>query len=464
MVKTDKKFKLKMPHTYVLIVCVMLFVALLTYILPAGKYGTKEVNGRKIIDAESYQHVEQTPVSLWDVVKAIPEGLNKAAGIIFMIYVISGGIEIVNATGALEASIGRTVKKFKDKTYIVMPLTLACFVALGAMGVGNSIVAFIPLGLMLAFNVGADALVGISLIGMGMNIGFSGGAFVASTVGTAHSLIGLPMFSGWEYRLVCTLILFVCGAVFITRYTMKIQKDPTASVVYGVEGVATQAEDVEMPELTTRRKLVLVAFLIGFGFVVYGAIKAWNANVDIPAIFLAMGIVCGLLAGFDLDRIAKEFVNGARKITFGALIVGIAAGIGVLLTKGQINDTVVHGLAGMLFGLPKVFSALVMYLINIIVNFFITSGSGQAAAVIPILSPIGDVLGLTQQTVVLAYQYGDGFTNQIMPMSSVLMASLAFANIPFSRWLKFVWRWLLINLACGGAFVVVATLMNLGPF
>jgi uncharacterized ion transporter superfamily protein YfcC len=464
MEATKSKFKFKMPHAYVLIVSLIIFVGILTYVVPAGVYERVEIDGRSVVDPASYHTVEQTPVSPWEMVLAIPQGLVKQAGIMFMIITIAGSIEIINRTGALEASIGRLAKKYKDKLYIVLPLLLLCFVALGAMGVGNSIVAFIPLGLLIAFNLGADACVGVALVGMGMNLGFTAGPFVAATTGTAHTIIGLPIFSGFQFRLALAVALWIVGSIFIIRYVKKVQNDPTQSAVYGVEGVVTQSEDVEMPKLNSRRKLVLAAFLVGFCFIVYGAVNSWSANDAIPAVFLSTGVICGLIYGFGPSEIAKIFVEGAKKITFGALIVGISAGIGIVMTKGQIIDTVVHALAGLMTDLPNVLAATMMYCVNIIINCFITSGSGQAATVIPILSPVGDVLGLTQQTVVLAFQLGDGFTNQILPMSSVLMAGIAMGGIPYNKWIKFVWKWLMLNFAVGGVFLIIATLINFGPF
>jgi uncharacterized ion transporter superfamily protein YfcC len=459
-----KKFGFKMPHAYVLIVCLILIAGILSYILPAGMYEKVVVEGRKVVDPNSYHTVPNTPVNLWKMFLAIPQGLIKQAGIIFMIIVIAGSVEIINKTGALEASIGRLAHAFRNRPFIVIPLLLLCFVILGALNVSNAIVAFIPLGLLIAFNLGADALVGVSLVGMGMNLGFTGGAFVAPTTGIAQAIIGLPMFSGWEFRLIVTTALWAAGSIFLSLYVKRLQRDPTTSVVYGVEGVVTQAGDVQIFELTARRRMVLLAFLIGFGFVVYGAIESWSANDAIPAVFLATGLACGFIYGFSPSEIAKIFVKGCEKITFGALIVGISAGIGVVLTNGNIIDTVVHGLAGVMTGLPKVLAAQVMYVVNIIINTFITSGSGQAATVIPILSPVGDVLGLTQQSVVLAFQFGDGFTNQILPMSSVLMAGLAFGGIPYGKWLQYIWKWLLLNLVIGAVFLAIATMMNIGPF
>lgn len=460
-----KKKQFKMPHAYVIIVSLIIFFAVLSYIIPAGKYDTMEVHGRKgVINPESFHYIEKTPVSPWDVVLAIPQGLVKQAGIIFMIIVISGSIEIINHTGAIEASIGRVASRLRTKPYIILPILLLCFVALGAAGVGTSIVAFVPLGLMIALGLSGDALVGVALVGMGMNIGFTGGAFVSSSTAVAHQIIGLPIFSGFGFRLIMTAVLWVSGSIFIVNYMRTIQADPMKSVVYGIEGVVREAEDVTIPELTTRRILVLVAFVIGIGFVVFGAIKNWSASDAIPSVFLLTGVVCGLISNYRPSEIAKIFVDGARKITFGALIVGIAGGIGVVMTNGNIIHTIVHGLASLMTGLPKTLAALVMYLINIIINTFITSGSGQAAAVIPILSPVGDAVGLTQQVVTLAFNLGDGFTNQVLPTSAVTMASIAMGGIPYDKWLKFIWKWLVINIAIGAVFLMIATWINLGPF
>ncbi len=464
MEKKKKRFNLKMPHAYVLIIGLVIFVGILTYIIPAGVYDMVEVNGKNVVDPDSFHFVEQTPVSPWDMVLALPQGLIKQAGLIFMIIVIAGSIEIVNRTQALEASIGRLAQNFKNRLYVVIPLLLACFAFLGANNVNNSIVAFMPLGLLVAFNLGADACVGIALVGMGMNLGFTGGAFSAATVGTAQGICGLPIFSGYGYRIIMTIALVAAGSVFLISYIKKIQKDPAKSILYGVEGAVTGTNEAELPELTGRRKAVLAAFLVGFAVVVYGAIKLWSANDAIPAVFLLTGVVCGKIYGFSFDEIAAIFVDGAKKITYGALIVGISAAIGIVMTQGQIIHTVVYALSTVMDGLPKVLAALTMYIAHIIINCFITSGSGQAAASMPIMSPLAEVLGLTQQTAVLAFQLGDGFTNQILPMSSVLMAGLAFGGIPYGKWLQFVWKWLAINLSIGAVFLVGAVLMNYGPF
>jgi len=313
--KKNGQPKFKMPHAYVLIVGLIIIAAVLTYILPAGVYDKIEVDGRKVVDPHSYHYVEQSPVGPWGVLTAIPQGLHKAASIMFTIIVISGSIEIINATGTLEASIGRVVRTFKDKPSIVMPLVLLCFVALGAVGVSNAIVAFMPLGLLLAFNVGADALVGIALVGMGMNIGFTGGAFLAPT--TRYSTVNHR--TSHVLRLGVPVDLYGSALGFRFHLYYPLCKEGTTgstlSYVYAVEGVTTPAavDEETIPEFTSRRKLVLLAFVIGFAFVVYGAIQSWSAADEIPAVFLAMGIVCGLLYGFSPSASPKSLSKGQRK-------------------------------------------------------------------------------------------------------------------------------------------------------
>ncbi len=459
-----KKFRIRMPHAFVLIFIIVLICCLLTYVVPAGKYDMVDVNGRSVVDPASFHYVERTPVGLWGAIMAIPQGLVKQAGLIFMIIVIGGAIEIINKTGALEASIGRLAYRFRNNTAIVIPLLFLVFVLMGAIGVSNAIVAFVPLGLLLANNLGADALIGVALVVVGNNIGFTGGAFLSITTGFAQDIIGLPAFSGWGYRLIVTIVLYAAGAFFMVRYTKKIKRDRTLSPIHDLPECAIDEDRSNVPELDKRRIMVLIVFLIGLGFIIYGAIKSWSVNDKIPAAFFATGVACGLVYGFKINEIANYFVEGCKKLTYGGLIVGVSAAIGIVLTNGSIIHTIVHALSMLMIGLPKIIAGEMMYLANIVVNTFITSGSGQAAAVIPIFSPVGDVIGITQQSVVLAYQFGDGFTNVLLPMSSTTMAGIAMARVPFDRWIKFIVKWVLMNVIIGAIFMAIAVIINLGPF
>ena len=454
----NEKKKFKVPHTYVLLAILIIIATVMTYIVPAGTYEMVEVNGKNVIDPNSFQYIANTPVSFWHMMLAIPRGLVKQASLIFLIIVIGGSIEVVNRTGALEASIGRAAQKSRDRLFIVVPLLVAFFALCGATSIGNSIVAFIPLGVLIAENLGADACVGVAIVTVASNLGFTGGAFNTATTGTAQAICGLPLFSGWEFRALFTVALVVVGSIYMIAVIKKQQRHPELRVK------TDEVRDAGLPELTGRRTAVLIAFVIGFGFVTYAAAKNWGAYDAIPAIFIITGVVCGLIYGFSPSEIAEIIVQGAQKMAFTALIVGLSSAISTVLTEGQIIHTVVHALAGCMAGLPASVAAVVMYFVNIVINFFIPSGSGQAAVVMPIMSPLASVMGITQQTTVFAFQLGDGFTNLLIPNSSTLMASIAFAHLSYVDWVKFFWKWLLLNMVVGIIFLVIAAQIGWGPF
>ena len=264
------------------------------------------------------------------------------------------------------------------------------------------------------------------------------------------------------YRLICVGVLWIITTIYIIHYIKKVQSDPTRSVVYGDEEVVKQAEDVALPEVTLRRILVLVIFFAAFVAIFYTVVKGVCTIMVLCGIFLIAGILAGAVYGYTPNEIAKYFVEGCTDMAFGALLIGMAASIGVVLTKGNIIYTCVHALCSLLNNMPVALAGVFMNIINIFVNFFIISGSGQAATVMPILGPTASVLGMTQQTAILAYQLGDGFTNMIYPHSGTLMAALAIGRIPWQKWAKWAWKFILIETVAGWVFIAVAALMNWG--
>lgn len=272
------------------------------------------------------------------------------------------------------------------------------------------------------------------------------------------------MFSGWQLRLAATFVFWLAGSWYLIRYTKKVQKNPEASYVFGVEGVTTKIGNVEKVELTPRRIASLIVFIAGFSVVIYGATHGWSTSDQIPAVFMITAVICGVVYGFSANEIARQFVNGAKQLTSGAIVVGFAAGIGIILTDGNVIHTVVHALCSIFTNSTTYIAALGMFICNLIINFFICSSSGQATTVIPIFSAMGDVLHITQQSVVQTFNFGDGLTNVMTPISNTLMGSLAIAGIPFDRWIKFVWKWTLMNIAIAGTFVLIGVAINYGPF
>lgn len=461
----SKKKAFHVPHQLIIMLIIAVIATLATYIVPAGMYETIEINGRKAIDAASFHYIDQTPVGPWQAFLALPGGFSKQVSIIAMITMIAGAIGVINKTKCIDASIGKLVSKYKNNLYIILPLLLGVFAILGTMGINTPIIAFVPIALILGRSLGGDAMVGVALVLMGEIVGQAGGAFCTSSTAVAQSLVGLETFSGWQMRICATVVLWAIGSVFLIRYVQKIRNDPTKSILYGTLGAAeTDAGVQDSVELTPRRMGSLIAFLAGFLMVVYGATHGWGTADALPAIFMLTAMACGLICGFTPDEIAKEFVNGAKTMAGPALVVAFATGINTILSQGNIVHTIVHALASLFANGSTYFSAIGMYISNLLINMVLCSSSSQATTVIPIFSGVGDVLGLTQQTVVQTFNFGDAFTNLVTPVSSVLMGCLGSAGVSWDRWLKFAWKWLLAFIAVGAVFVLIGVGINYGPF
>ncbi|MCI8740610.1 MAG: hypothetical protein K2P04_01475 [Oscillospiraceae bacterium] len=464
MKKTEKR-TFRVPHQLIIMLAIAAIATLATYVIPAGAYEQIEINGRKAIDAASFHYIDQTPVGPWQAFLALPGGFSKQVSIIAMITMIAGAIGVINETKCIDASIGKLVSKYKNNLYIIVPLLLGVFTILGTMGINTPIIAFVPIALILGRSLGGDALVGVTLVLMGEICGQAGGAFCTSSTAVAQELVGLEIFTGWQLRIIASVVLWAVGSVFLIRYVQKIRKDPTKSILHGVEGVAAEADgSSEEAELTPRRIGALITFIIGFGVLVYGATHGWSTADAIPAVFMLTAIACGLISGFSPDKIAKEFVKGAKTMTGAALVVAFATGINTILSSGNIIHTIVHAMASLFSGGSAYVSAIGMYISNLLINFVLCSSSSQATTVIPIFSGVGDVLGLTQQTVVQTFNFGDAFTNLVTPVSSVLMGCIGCAGVPWDRWLKFAWKWLLVFIAIGGVFIMIGVGINYGPF
>lgn len=463
-----KKKKGKVPHTYVILFAMIILIAILTYVIPAGQYQKVESStGRMIVDPASYQQIESAPAKLFDVLKAFPKGLAAAQSIVFFIFIVGGSFNVINQTGAIEAGISKVALSLKGKEKLLIPIIVFIFSLGGAtIGMAEEAIVFVPIGIALSRALGYDAIVGMSIVALGAAAGFTSGFMNPFTVGVAQSIAELPMFSGIALRLViwvCTLVLII---VYISRYANKVKADPTKSLVYELElEEKDHAIDLDnVKQMTSKHTGVLLVFLIGMGILIFGVFKFGWYITEIAAIFLAMGIVGGLVGGMNLDEIAKDFIAGAKDMTTGALVVGLARGILVIMEGSMIIDTIVFGMASVVSSLPKSVSAVGMLLVQSFLNFFIPSGSGQAATTMPIMAPLSEVIGLTRQTSVLAYQFGDGISNSIIPTSGVLLANLSVAKIKYEVWVKYVAPLMGLWTLMAAVFMVISVLINYGPF
>lgn len=461
---------IKVPHTYVLIFMIIIAAALLTHIIPAGQYDrVKNAAGITVVDPVSFHYTDSSPAGVMDVLNAVPAGLRSVSSLVFFIFIIGGIFQILNCTGAINIVINKMSKTFDGKEEFIIPVFLFTFSIGGAlMGMSNEVLGFVPIGIMLARKSGFDAAVGTSMITMGALAGFSAGTMNPFTVGVAQGIAQLPLYSGIGLRIVIHITFLVIGSLYLMRYARRVKLDPSKSIVAELEkeerSINLAMSEAAGTVATVRHKLVLLSFAAGFAYIIYGVFEyEWSVG-EMQPIFIAMGIVGGLLGGLGPNRIAREFLNGAKDLAFGALVIGFSRGILVVMQDGRILDTIIYGLANVLQSLPTSLTALGMFIAHIIINFFIPSGSGQASATMPLFIPLADVTGITRQVSVLAFQLGDGISNGINPTSSNMNSFLGVAKISYPQWVRFAGPLILTWEITGGVFVVIANIIGYGPF
>ncbi|MBQ6450836.1 MAG: YfcC family protein [Solobacterium sp.] len=438
----------------------MIIAAVLTWIVPAGEYAriTNDA-GQTVVDPNSFHYVEKSPVNPLLVLKYVFDGMTNARGIIFSLMLSGGGLGIVLGTGMFQAAASTLGQKVKGKETVVIALIMGLFAVLCVPTNLNTFIPLAPLGLVAAAALGFDAVVGVSLIMLGGAVGFSCGAMNLSNTGTAQTIAELPIFSGMTYRLICMIPFYLVAVWYVSRYAKRIKEDPTKSYVYGVD-LGTNYDLDKMPKWEKKHIPVAVIVVIGIAYLIYMAIQGTMSNATASALFLNMGVLCGLVSRMDMDAMNKSFMDGMKGMAATATLIGFAYSISLILQDGKIMDTLVHALAGLLNLFPNVLAAPAMFLMNILVNFLITSGSGQAATVMPIFVPVADLVGISRQTAVLAFNFGDGFCNNILPHAAATMGFVGAAGIPFGKWFSYMIKLFLMWIVVGCVMLMIATVIG----
>lgn len=463
-----KKGFRKVPHTYVILFSLVLIISILTWILPASTYDMVELeSGRKVVDPATFHYIDKTPVGPLKFLMAFPEGMQQAAEIVFFIFILGGAFEIINKTGTMEVGVSNLAKSLGSRGTLLIPGIIFVFSILGGtIGMAEETIIFIPIGVALARSLGFDALVGMAIVTLGSAVGFNSGFMNPFTVGVAQGIAGLPPFSGIGLRLVVWGVFFITAVVYVTRYAVKVRDNPELSIVKDLEEkekhMVLDLDKIE--KMTSVHWMVTVIFVAAIALIVYGVFKLDFYITEIAAIFLGMALISGIIGRLSPNEMATAFIEGAKGIAMGALVVGIARAILVVMNDGNILYTIVHGISNVITLVPKQIAAVLMFIFQLFLNFFIPSGSGQAATTMPIMAPLADILGITKQTAVLAFHLGDGISNQIIPTGGSLLAALSVANIDYEKWVKFVWPLILIFSILACIFTAVATAINYGPF
>lgn len=457
---TVQKKKFTMPHIYVVIFIIICITAVATYIIPAGHYDTVPgPSGRQMIDPNSFTRVEQTPVSVFDVFTAIPIGLREANDLIFAILTIGGLFAVLTRTGVIELGVSKLAKIFSKRPIMIIPVLLYIFgLAAAFIDTPELAIVYVPILMPVMLRLGYDSITTAAVALCGTIAGYIGAMANPFTVGIAQEIAGLPRFSGMGYRFIVFLIITAIGAIYVIRYARKVKADPKSSPCYEEDVLKREAllqQDHEV-SATPRQKIAGVITILLFLVMVYCVLVYRWGMVEIGGLFLIMAFIPAFLVGMKPSELAETFDDGFRNLLHGAIICGVCRGIVVIMSEGSIIDTIIHALALTIGQLPSTINVLGMLVIQSLINFFMPSGSGQALVTMPIMAPLADLIGISRQTAILAYQFGDGLSNIIFPTSGYFMATLAVAGVKYEKWVKFQFPLQLIWLVAAGILLVVA--------
>ena len=353
--QAKEKKKWKTPHTFVILVVIILIAVAATYIVPAGEFARFKdaATGKTLVEAGSYHRIESNPINILKIPSAIYTGIVKSASTITFMLIIGGAFQVITSTGALTALCKKLSKTFSKHKYVVIPVFLTLFSIFGfTMGMSSEVMIFVPIGITLALFLGLDKVTGTAMIALGAAVGFTAGILNPFNVGVAQDIAELPLFSGMAYRFVILIVLLVATSAYIIVYAKKVAANPEKSVIYGIEEDEEYTFDETSDNITGRQIGVLVIMALGFGLLIYGLSKKGWYFEEMSGLFIFMGVICGFVSGYGPSKIAKEFGEGAKGIIVGCLIIGIARTVEVILSDANILDTIVYGIVNLVNFLP----------------------------------------------------------------------------------------------------------------
>lgn len=469
-VEDGTKPKFRMPHTLVVVAALIAVVLALSWLIPSGSFERVEKDGRQIPVPGTYHEVQKERLGLEWLMLAPIKGFTDGAMIIGFLLLIGGAFQAIQETGIIEFGIRRVTATLTSRPFLeklLIPVLMTLFSLGGAIfGMSEETIPFILIFVPLAISLGYDSIVGVAIPFLGAAAGFAAAFFNPFTVGIAQGIAGVPLYSGLGYRVFTFVIGTAVMIAWVMVYAAKVKKNPRTSLVYEIDrGRDLSAFDRSAPPepWSGRRATVLVLFVASMGVLVWGILeKQWYIE-EIGALFLAMSLLMGLVAGIGADRLAKAFVAGGRDMVGVALIIACARALLIITREGQVLDTLLHYSSQSISGLPSVVAAQLMFLLQAGINFFIHSGTAQAALTMPIMAPLADLVGLTRQTAVYAFQLCE-FVNPILPTSAVTMGVLGMAKIPWEKWARFFFPLMLVLIALSLLLLIPPVLTHWGPF
>lgn len=441
-----KKRTFQFPSAMTILLIVILLSTLLTHLIPGGEFvpHTDPVTQEEIVSLEDFHFIDATPVSFLEIPLRIVQAFSSGstASIVLTYLFMGGGIFILTASGAFQALTSLLIKFLKGNRFLMVAGFTSLFSLITVILSPHAFVAFVPFGIQFARSLGYRPIVGVSMILLGGAVSFSTGALLATTV-AAQTLVGLPLYSGAAYRFVCLFVLLIPTILYIYFYAEKTRTESASAPLGSDQADAAMPSDFQ-EEMHPRHVLTLVIFAVTMGICIYGSITHGWSNMELSAAFLVMGVVIGLLYGNPLDDVFKMYLKGAQSMMGPAVLAGLAGAATSILASSNIIGTIVYFASKLILMTPKVLYAPMMFTMHLIINCFIVSGGGQASATMPIFGPIAQICNIPMQTSVLAFNLGDGLGNYVLPYSNQLVTYIEAGHIPYSQWMRFIWKLFLI--------------------
>lgn len=474
--KGIKQFKV--PHVYAIIFALMVIFAVLTWIVPSGSYQRQEVNGREVTVAGTYEQSEKTYIDeetgdevdlrqgVFDVLQAPTRGIQEAIEVVAFILIVGGSFQVITKTGAITSGMGRVVRRFKNKDILIIPIAMVLF-ALGgtSFGMAEETLPFFAIFMPIMMAMGFDSMTAFMVVFVGARTGYIASTINPFNVLIAQGILGIQDNPQLWLRMIAWVVLTAVAITWVVLYARRVKKNPESSITFEddiAKKVEFAADESALDaEFTGRQKGVLAVFIAGMCLIIWGLVtQGWYMN-EISAVFLAMGLLAGVIAGFSQDVIAQEFVAGIADFAFSAIVVGLARGILVIASDGMIIDTILNALATGLGGIPAVLFTTLLYAVENLLAILVPSSSGLAALTAPIFGPLTELMGLNPEAAVWALSMGSATMSLICPTSAILVAGLGVCKIKLGQWWKTVWKFFLVVSLINIVFVAISGLIAL---
>ena len=474
--KGIKQFKV--PHVYAIIFALMVIFAVLTWIVPSGSYQRQEVNGREVTVAGTYEQSEKTYIDeetgdevdlrqgVFDVLQAPTRGIQEAIEVVAFILIVGGSFQVITKTGAITSGMGRVVRRFKNKDILIIPIAMVLF-ALGgtSFGMAEETLPFFAIFMPIMMAMGFDSMTAFMVVFVGARTGYIASTINPFNVLIAQGILGIQGNPQLWLRMIAWVVLTAVAITWVVLYARRVKKNPESSITFEddiAKKVEFAADESALDaEFTGRQKGVLAVFIAGMCLIIWGLVtQGWYMN-EISAVFLAMGLLAGVIAGFSQDVIAQEFVAGIADFAFSAIVVGLARGILVIASDGVMIDTILNALATGLGGIPAVLFTTLLYAVENLLTILVPSSSGLAALTAPIFGPLTELMGLNPEAAVWALSMGSATMSLICPTSAILVAGLGVCKIKLGQWWKTVWKFFLVVSLINIVFVAISGLIAL---